>query len=283
MSADGPLIDRYDDALAAEVYDLAHAHGPIGGADFEGVWLPLARECGSPILELGCGSGRLLIPLARQGFEVAGLDASVEMLRVAGRKLGREPAEVRRRAELIHADMRHFDLHRRFRLAFAPFNTFQLLLERTDQESALRCGRMHLAAGGRFALSVFHPRHDLLASPGGKRCSRTATRTDPATGRSLETYHVTTYDVAGQSFEAVFHMTLREPDGRVRRFRERMRMRYFFRFEMELLLEKAGLSVERMYGDFRGRPFRSRSPQMIFVCGRSRGRRTSPGASSGAG
>lgn len=269
MSHEGPILDRYEDALAADVYDLAHAHGALGGADFEGVWLPLARECGSPILELGCGTGRLLIALAREGFQVAGIDRAAEMLRVAQRKLEREPPEVQRRVTLLKADMRDFDLHRRFRLVFAPFNTFQLLLDRSDQQRALRCARKHVTAEGRFALSVFHPRHDLLSSPGAKHHSKPVTRTDPATGRTLTMRHTTTYNLAEQLLDAVFHMTLQEPDGRVRQFRERMRMRYFFRFEMELMLESSGFAVERLLGDFKGRPFRSRSPQMIFVCKRS--------------
>jgi SAM-dependent methyltransferase len=182
-------VHRYDSALGAQVYDLVHSFGPIGGPDVDGVWLPLARECGPPILELGCGTGRVLIPLARAGFEVTGLDSSAHMLAVAWRKLADETAEVRERVTLVKGDMGDFDLHRRFALIICPFNTFQLLLAREDQERALRCARRALRSGGRFALSVFNPRLDLLA--GGQWQSKPVVRKEPASGRSLETYHRT--------------------------------------------------------------------------------------------
>jgi len=259
-------VHRYDSALGAQAYDLATSVGPIGGPDVDGVWLPLARECGSPILELGCGTGRVLIPLARAGFEVTGLDSSAHMLAVAWRKLAEETAEVRERVTLVKGDMRDFDLHRRFALIICPFNTFQLLLAREDQERALRCARRALRSGGRFALSVFNPRLDLLT--GGQWQSKPVVRKDPASGRTLETYHRTTYDGAGQMLECTFYQRLIEPGRAATRFETPLRMRYFFRFELELLLEKSGFIVQRLYGDYKGRRFRAGSPKMIPVARR---------------
>jgi len=260
------LVDRYDSALGAQVYDLEIYHGAMGGPDVDGVWLPLARECGAPVLELGCGTGRVIITLARAGLEVTGLDRSTHMLSAAWKKLAAENPDVRARVTLVKGDMRDFDLHRRFALIVCPFNTFQLLLKREDQEGALRCARKHLRREGRFALSVFNPRLDLLAR--GRWQSKPAARTDAASGRTLETYHETTYDTGKQMLDCVFHECLVEPGGKVTRFETPLRMRYFFRFELELLLEKRGFAVERVYGDWRRRSFRSGSAQIILVARR---------------
>jgi len=75
-------------------------------------FVELAREAGGPVLEVGCGTGRVLIPTARAGFEIVGLDLSPSMLAVCRESLAQEPAEVQARVELVEGDMRDFDLGR---------------------------------------------------------------------------------------------------------------------------------------------------------------------------
>ena len=254
--------DRFQDPLAAELYDLEHP--PIGGSDCDQLWLPLARQFGAPVLELGCGTGRILIPLARAGLQVVGLDISEDMLALARRKIAAEPPEVQQRLTLVQANMADFRLDRHFNFIFVAFNTFQLLVERPQQESALRCVHGHLADTGRLALSVFHPRHDHLA----KRelgWTREQTFTDPATGRTLVRKDRTTYDLATQTCIWMPDYEIREPDGTIRELEQRVQLHYFFRYEMELLLEKCGLGVEHLWGDRDRSPFTSDSPAMIFL------------------
>jgi ubiquinone/menaquinone biosynthesis C-methylase UbiE len=86
-----------------------------------GFYVAAARESGGPVLELGCGTGRILLPTARAGIEIAGLDSSNYMLEECLRRLRAEPAQVRARASLHRGDMRDFDLGRTFRLATIPF------------------------------------------------------------------------------------------------------------------------------------------------------------------
>src|SRR6186997_1849648 len=97
--------DQY--AFIAELYDQVVPYRERADVSF---FVEAAREAGSPILEVGCGTGRVLIPTARAGLEIVGLDLSPHMLAVCREHLGQESETVRSRVQLVQADMRHFDL-----------------------------------------------------------------------------------------------------------------------------------------------------------------------------
>src|SRR5262245_35858109 len=99
-------------------------------------YLDCARRFGRPVLELATGTGRVLIPLAKAGYEVVGLDAAPAMLEVARAKLGREP-ELAARVALVEGDMRDFSLGRRFPLTLIPARAFQHVVEPEDQRRTL--------------------------------------------------------------------------------------------------------------------------------------------------
>src|SRR5690606_34936599 len=118
-----------------------------------GLVLALAAE-GGPILELGCGTGRLLIPLARAGRQVTGIDRSPAMLRLARERAQGEPHAVRRRIKLLCADMADFSLGEpRYKLALISYNTF-LHLDATRAMAACRNIGRHLAPGGHLFIDV---------------------------------------------------------------------------------------------------------------------------------
>jgi SAM-dependent methyltransferase len=128
---------------------------PSGDVEF---YRALARESGGPVLELGCGSGRVLLPIARDGIGCTGLDSSDAMLGELARK---SPPENLR---LVPGAMQDFDLgSQRFSLIFSAFRSFQHLLTIEDQLSCLRAVRRHLAPGGLFALDVFAPKLERIA------------------------------------------------------------------------------------------------------------------------
>src|SRR3972149_872925 len=135
--------------FVAEFYDHVVPYRDRRDVSF---WVDMARESGGPVLEVGCGTGRVLIPTARAGVEVVGLDYSQAMLITCGEKLSREPAPVRSRVEFVLGDMRRFDLGRTFSLITTPFRPFQHLLTVEDQLSCLSCVHRHLSEGGRFVL-----------------------------------------------------------------------------------------------------------------------------------
>jgi SAM-dependent methyltransferase len=152
-----PYVDPYlTDPTIAQTYD-ARVGERWDDRDL-GFYLGLAEEADGPVLELACGTGRVLLPLARAGHEVTGLDLSPHMLAEARRRLAAEPPEVRARVSLIDGTMCRFDLARRFALILIPFRAFQALLTREEQRGCLECSREHLQPEGRLVVDVFNPR-----------------------------------------------------------------------------------------------------------------------------
>lgn len=140
------------------------------------------------VLELGCGTGRLLIPLVRDGLRVTGVDAAPTMLARCRERLDHLPEVVRKRATLVDGDFRALSLGRRFPLIVAPFNAMQHLYTRADLERFLDVVRAHLAPGGVFAFDVLNPDLSWLVRDPSKRWARTRYK-DPRTGR---TYYYST-------------------------------------------------------------------------------------------
>ncbi len=131
---------------SAKFYDL-FAKGKEEELEF---YLKMAREAGSPALELGVGTGLFAISLAGEGFEVVGIDNSPDILKVAREKLRRLPRPVVNKLSFLQGDMASFQLNRKFRLIYIPSGTFQYMDTKAKQESCLRCVRDHLHPEGRF-------------------------------------------------------------------------------------------------------------------------------------
>lgn len=138
-------------AFAVEIYDDIPLHQARPDTAF---YKNLALRYGGPVLELGCGTGRILLEIAREGLEVTGIDSSNAMLDRLTAKLQAEPAEVKRCVRWRRADMTRFDLPDRFRLAVIPFRGFQHLLSREAQLECLKQVLQHLKPGGILALDV---------------------------------------------------------------------------------------------------------------------------------
>lgn len=249
----------------AELYDHVPVYRDRTDVDF---FVAASREAGGPVLEIGCGSGRVLIPTARAGVTVVGLDASPAMLAVCRRRLDGEPEAVRARVELIHADMRAFDLGpRQFALVTLPFRPFQHLLTVDDQLACLGCVHRHLMPGGRLILDAFNPSLEALTRPvSTEELPDTAAVALPD-GRRLERrYRIVAQDRAAQvnQIELIYYVT--HPDGREERLVHAFAMRYLYRFELEHLLARAGFTVEQLYGGYDRSPFGSTYPgELVFV------------------
>ena len=158
------IDDSY--SLAAKYYDAAYsAKEDLVDRDF---YLDLAREYGGPVLEFGCGTGRITLPLARQGVDVTGIDASRAMLEVLRAKLADEPAAIKRRVRVVEGDFRTLCLGDQFPMVVIPFRPMQHMYTTEDQLAALRNAGRHLAHGGILAFDVFNPRFDKLLSGDGE-------------------------------------------------------------------------------------------------------------------
>jgi len=221
-----------------------------------------AQRTGGPLLELGCGTGRLLIPLAQAGYTVSGVDISPEMLRIAQAKA--QAAGVADQVSLIQGDYADAPLPGTYQFAFVVMNTFMHLLTQADQLRALRHWRAHLAPDGLLLIDIFHPDVAQLASLGG-RIELEKSWVDPETGNIVLKQLSRTVDLAEQTLHVNLIYDEVTTDGRVHRTLAPFDMRYLWRFEAELLLNKAGFTLEAIYGDWDLTPFDNSSDRMILV------------------
>jgi SAM-dependent methyltransferase len=244
-------------SVTARFYDAAYATLPTLGPDVD-FYRRVAREAGGPVLELGCGTGRVLLALVGDGRECTGLDASREMLEVLERK--GSGAAVR----LVHGDMRDFDLGgARFALVYSAFRAFQHLETVDDQLRCLACVRRHLVPGGRFVFDVFNPRLERMAEDEEGESEDLRFELD---GEQVVRHARVVRDRATQSMRVDFRYERRRDGALVGNETTSVRMRWFWRYELEHLMARADFANVRIFGDFDASEVTRDSPSFI-VCG----------------
>lgn len=252
----------YDDVPGiGELYD----HVPVYVQRDLSFYIDAARGAGGPVLELGCGTGRVLLPTAREGVQITGLDRSAGMLSRLREKLAAEPRDVRERVTVVEGDMRELDLGRRFKLVTIPFRGIQHQISIDDQLAVLRGVRSHLAPGGRLVFDVFNPHFALMVNRDTEE-HEDSPRTELPGGRSFRrNARVPSVDFLNQvsQVELIWYVT--DPSAREQRYVQSFPMRWFMRSELEHLLARTGFRVIATYGDVDKSPITATSPEMIFV------------------
>ena len=252
--------EAYNSTELAEIYDAVYAD-----RDDHAFWAAVAPDDGT-ILELACGTGRVLLPLARAGREIVGLDLSAQMLARCRAALAGEPDEVRRRVELVQADMTTFELGRRFARVASPFRGFQHLTTVERQLACLGRCHAHLQPDGRLVLDLFNPDPSLLYRHDDSDGEDSAETVPWTHGRTIRWWgRVTGYHRAHQYNQCEMTYEIVAADGTTRRFTERFPMRYLFRHELEHLLARSGFAVVALYGDYDRSPYGDDSPELIVV------------------
>lgn len=255
------------DSFIADYYDESPVvRGRIQDVIF---YRDAVREYGDPVLELGCGTGRITMALAEAGKRVTGLDLSERMLERAVQKRGALPVEVRERLHLVQGDMTQFDLGEKFRLVIIPFRPFQHLLEVEQQMDCLECVRKHLAPGGRLILDVFQTDAERMHDPVHMR-ETLITEYKTADGRQVRiNERVAAFHRAEQRNDVEMIFSIKHRGGKQERLIFAWTLRYFFRFEVEHLLVRCGFRVKAEFGDFDRTPLEDASPEMIYVAERA--------------
>jgi SAM-dependent methyltransferase len=258
---------NYDaQAEIAELYDHVPLYKNRRDAAF---YVDLCRAAKGEVLELGCGTGRILIRAAQAGCTITGLDQSGFMLERCRSKMRSLASEVHRRVTLVEADMTNFSLGHTFALATVPFRPLQHLVSVEEQLGLLDCVRRHLMPGGKLALDVFHPDLKRLASPATPEEIEDTAEHTLADGRRLRrTFRLTAKRIAGQINDAELIYYLQDQSGSTTRIVHAFPLRYFFRFELEHLLARAGFEIAEFFGDFDRSPFTDSSPEMIVIAAR---------------
>jgi SAM-dependent methyltransferase len=217
----------------------------------------LARAAGGPVLDLACGTGRVLLEIAKQGIACTGIDLSPRMLERLRAK-GAPPT-----LRLVQAPMQRFDLGaERFALIYSAFRGFQHLYSVDDQLACLACVRRHLAPGGAFAFDVFNPK---LARMGASEEPETVGIRFAVDGEEVVRYEQVQRDAGTQLLRVRMRYQRKRAGGE--RFSEQVefQMRWFYRYEIEHLLARAGFREVAIYGGFAGQPFAADSPEIVAV------------------
>jgi len=227
----------------------------------------LAAECGDPILELGCGTGRVLLPLVAAGYNVTGVDISPALLARAAEKLQQQGVSAG--ARLIEADLRTLELpEKAFAFAFCTSNTLMHFTTAAEQLAVLRHAARHLRPGGLLLIDLFNPDLPRLFAVEGMM--ELADRwQDAHTGAEVLKWSVRRIDVAEQLQETTFIYEELFADGRTQRTVCPFTLRYLWRSEAELMLQAAGLLVEEVLGSFEGEPYAGDSDHLILIAAKA--------------
>lgn len=248
-------MSDYD--LIAPFYDIEHAQFD---EDLD-MYRNFAELCRGKILELACGSGRLLLPLASEGYTLTGVDTSAAMLELA--RQGLNKAGNAERCQLVQQDICSFQLAERFRLAIIALGSFGHILTRQRQQQALAAIRQHLSVGAMFVLDISNEDARYMEQLSGqllhqgtwqqKDGSYVTHFISPASSNTQHLLDLTHfYDVYRQG-EAV-QRTVSQTG------------LYLFEFnEAGLLLEQAGFRIKDIYGNYDFGPYEHESPRMIFI------------------
>jgi SAM-dependent methyltransferase len=248
-----------------DLYDAVPAYATRADVAF---YVGEAGAGGAGVLELGCGTGRILLPLARAGHRVTGIDASPTMLARCRAKLDQEPEPVRADVTLVQADIRDLAAANLpaggYHLAIAPFRVLQHLTTPAEQIRSLAAVRRLLSPGGRLAFDVFNPHFRLMTQDRSVEVEDTAERALSG-GRSFSrTVRVPRVRWIDQVSEVELIYYLRTgPE--VERIVQAFEMRWYGPAELEHLLARAGYDVLGMYGDFDRSPLRDESAEIVVI------------------
>lgn len=249
-------ISPYD--AWADIYDYVFSY-VVDDIPF---YVEEATRAGGAVLELGCGTGRVSIPIAQAGIDVVGIDSSSAMLTIA-REKSREADTPN--LKLLRADMRDFDITSKFDLAIIPFRGFLSLLSVDDEIRTLTNIRRHLAPGGKIIFDIFVPDLNMMVQEGDVPYHFRDV-IDRETGKRLIIWNQASYDAFSQVMDIRTTIEQLDDSGRVssKMYRD-FALRYIFRWEMHHLLGLCGYDVLALYGDFERGQFDEGSTEMVWV------------------
>jgi ubiquinone/menaquinone biosynthesis C-methylase UbiE len=258
---DQPAADPYD--LIAALYDLEH-HDVTEDL---GLYRQYAYQRGGPILEVGCGSGRVLVPLAQAGYAVTGIDRSPAMLQRCRQALDAVGLDVAERVTLVQSDMPQLALDRRdFVLAIVALGTFQSFVAPEDRLQALRALREHVTRGATLIIDLDQEAPRLCAA-----LSENGQIRHLGTWLDEQTHQVLTHTIAARTGELppaliVTHWyDMHEQHGPVSRVWIETGLVPIAPSELSLALDATGWRLRQTFGDYDQGSYDAASPRLIAV------------------
>ena len=233
-------------------------------------YLDLAKEIGGPVLEIGCGTGRVLLPIARTGIEIHGLDNAPAMLQILRDHITQEPAEVQRKIVIHEGDMRHFRGQQKYPLVIIPFRPMQHMYTVDDQAAALKTAAFHLEQDGTLAFDVFLPNFQLIESGIGEEKLELEWPVTSHPSRMIRRYfRKESLDKINQTFSATFIFRTYQGEVLVSEETEPLKMSYYTYPQLKALFQLTGLQTVEEYGSFSKAPLDNNAKEMIFLLKKS--------------
>jgi len=218
-----------------------------------------AKKQRGEVLELGCGTGRVLIPIAETGMKIIGIDNSLRMLKIAKQKIAEKPFYVQRNIELVHARMQDFSLKKNFSLIICTFNTFMHVTKRKDQLQVLKNVYLHLERNGLFINEIFIPSFTFKERTSQQEIvDRKNQMSFKKVGKLRYHYDTQILDVK-YIYEKINNKS-EVKDCYVHSFQ----LRYTLYPEMKNLLSKSGLVIVDVFSNYDNKPFDGKN-RMIIV------------------
>lgn len=233
----------------ASMYDLDMTDKTEGIS----MYLDYARAQGSPVLQLGCGVGRLLLPIASIGIDIYGVDSSETMLEFVQSEMDAGPDEVKQRITLIEHELPDFQQDMQFNLILVAFNSFLNLLTREDQQKTLVNAHNMLTDNGLLIIDIVTPKHGELAREWLRRKDVPIYRGllyDEETSTTYVRNDRVRVNLTDQIQDTEMIYDTVYPDGRIEKAVRIIQTKYIFRSEMEILLESSGFNIRNFFSNY---------------------------------
>jgi 2-polyprenyl-3-methyl-5-hydroxy-6-metoxy-1,4-benzoquinol methylase len=236
----------------ANIYDGLNTF--LSDLQFYKDWMPKFEN--AEILELCCGSGRLTIPLAKDGHNIAGVDNSKSMLEQAKTKAQHEKLEI----HFIEADVRTLDLTKKYDLVFIPFNSIHHLYQNQDLFDTLNVVKKHLKDDGIFIFDCYNPNIQYITEAEKEKHKIADYKTTD--GRHVMIEQTMKYESNTQINRIEWHYFINEQFHSI----QKLDMRMYFPQELDAYLKWFGFTIKHKFGSFKEEEFNNSSEKQIFVC-----------------
>ncbi|MCD7925737.1 MAG: class I SAM-dependent methyltransferase [Bacteroides sp.] len=235
----------------ADIYDGLNTF--LSDLQFYKKWLPKNKD--AKILELCCGTGRLTLPIAKDGYNICGVDYTSSMLRQAKIKAAEAGLEI----NFIDADIRTLNIKEKFDLIFIPFNSIHHLYKNEDLFETLEGIKKHLKQGGLFLFDCFNPNIQYIVE--SEKEEKVLAEYTTSDGREVLIKQTMHYENATQINRIEWHYYINGEFYSI----QNLDMRLFFPQELDSYLKWAGFNIIRKFGSFEEEPFTDNSEKQIYV------------------
>ena len=234
------------------IYDGQNTH--LTDLQFYKRWLPKNKD--AHILELCCGTGRLTLPIAEDGYHISGVDHTASMLEQARAKASKRGLEI----EFIEADIRTLDLPEKYDLIFIPYNSIHHLYSTEDLFKTFQVVKKHLKKGGHFLFDCFNPSIQYIVE--GEKGLKEISAYSTEDGREILIKEIMRYERKTQINRIEWHYFI---DGEFDSI-QNLDMRMFFPQELDFYLKWSGFNIIHKFGSFDEDAFHDNSDKQIFIC-----------------